>query len=110
MGVPAFAGMTSWVEGHVLRCRRHPWRRVRRRRERGDRIGGGGEGALAGEARGAARAPIVVGVANPVEADGGRQAVGLDLAAPAEGIALALDDESGAGEALEVRGAQLLGL
>src|SRR6476646_8450892 len=58
-----------------------------------DRIGRGGEVALAGEAGAAARAEVVVAVGGPVEPDRSRQAVALHFVTAAEGIALALDDQ-----------------
>src|SRR6187200_3271903 len=76
--------------------------------ERRNRIRGGGEVALAGEAGAAAGAQIVVAVADPVKGDSGRQPIGLDLAASAEGIALALHDEGWTGQMLQVCRAQLL--
>ena len=79
-------------------------------RKRRHRIGGGGEVALAGEARAAAGPEIVIAVACPVEADSGDRRVALDLGAAAEGIALALHDQRRTGESLEMGRAQLLGL
>jgi hypothetical protein len=66
-------------------------------RELCDGIGGGDHVALAGVALAAARAEVVVAIADPSDADGRREGLAdgerFKLRAAAERIALALDDQ-----------------
>src|SRR5262245_20196967 len=73
-------------------------RRRRRRKVAPTRVAGG-----------SARTQIMIAVGGPGEANGRREGIALDLGAAAERIAVALNNERGTAQALQVRRAQLGG-